>query len=414
MGLTLILLSSVATAAGADGFMEGLDTTLSLRGDAWSGTRQLDDVKGSGQISAWGQFKLTTESAGRLVGGGWLREHTGNDADTPRGRLRELYWLMEYDPFEVPFSIKIGRQLVVWGRADGLNPTDNLSQRDFTLLVPEDGDQRYGNEAVQVAVDTRIGQISGLWFARGVSYTIPLAQQASLTYAIEKPPEQAQWALKWEGSTDGMDGSLSYFNGIDPMPDLALAAVAPGGLTVLVRNHPMRVLGADLSLTRGDVVWRAEAAWTDTDSTGPSDFSRKKSQWWLVGGGEWTLGDTTTLGLQGSLQRVMDFASPDAPAAPFASEIAWRQAATSHQTAATQAGITWRLARRWLNDTLMAETSGVVVSTAGDGVWRTKMNYAVSDHWNLQVGSDYYFGPELSFFGQLNKNSLVYVQLRLS
>jgi hypothetical protein len=51
---------------------------------------------------------------------------------------------------------------------------------------------------------------------------------------------------------------------------------------------------------------------------------------------------------------------------------------------------------------------------SGSGVWRTKVDYALSDHWYLQAGGDYYFGTTQSYFGQLRKNRLAYVQLRYS
>ena len=160
------------------------------------------------------------------------------------------------------------------------------------------------------------------------------------------------------------------------------------------------------------MVWRGEAAWMQTDSAGTNDFTHKKPQLWLVAGGEWSFDNGTTLGMQAIFQHVKDFRSPDTIAESIAREIAWRQAATSNQTSVTQRGLTWRLAGRWWNDTLMAETSGVVIWPSRSGIWRTKLSYAIDDHWHVQAGTDYYFGPARSFFGQLDKNRLLYVQLR--
>jgi hypothetical protein len=145
---------------------------------------------------------------------------------------------------------------------------------------------------------------------------------------------------------------------------------------------------------------------------GAGDFAHKKPQLWLVAGGEWRLDHGATLGIQTILQHVKDFQSPDTIADPIAREIGWRQAATSNQTSATQRGLTWRLAGRWRNDTLTAEVNGVVMYPSRSGLWRTKLGYAIDDHWHVQAGTDYYFGPEQSFFGQLGRNRLAYVQLR--
>lgn len=61
--------------------------------------------------------------------------------------LRELYASYNWDQ---TFYLDVGRQIVVWGRADGINPTDNLSPRDYTRLVPDETDQRLGNDAIKL------------------------------------------------------------------------------------------------------------------------------------------------------------------------------------------------------------------------------------------------------------------------
>ncbi|MES2261193.1 MAG: hypothetical protein V4724_21970 [Pseudomonadota bacterium] len=403
----LWLLLATCLPAQAAELAERLDTTLTLRTDAWSGSRQLDDTGGIVQTAAWGRLALDLGEGGGIVASGWRGDRSGAHVAGPRGRVRELYWRDNLGPLE----LKLGRQLVVWGRADGVNPTDNLSPRDFTQLAPDDGDQRYGNEVAQLRLNTGIGSVSALWFPHAASHTLPLPAQPNLRYTVQAP-RASQWGIKWETVAEGVDGSISYFHGIDPMPDLALSGVDESGASIAVRNHPARVLGADISFTRGAIVWRAEAAAMQTGSGGSADFMHKKPQLWLVAGGEYGLDNGTTVGLQATILQVKNFLTPDSIADPLARAIAWRQAATSNQTSTSQKGITWHLARRWWNDTLMAETSGMLVWPSGSGIWRTKIDYAIDDRWHMQAGSDHYFGPKNSFFGQLGKNRLMYVQLR--
>jgi hypothetical protein len=407
-GWLVALAGSLSQVAFADDMALHFDSKLSLRTDVWSGSSQLDDTGAVGQGSVWGETKLKLSEQISFVGSAWARAQTPSDPDVPAGRLRELYWRYRGDVVDV----KLGRQMVVWGRADGLNPTDNLSPRDFTLLAPEDGDLRYGNEAAQVSVTSSVGVLTGLYFPSAASHTIALAPQQGVNYQVSEPPRTSQWGMKWDGSSEGVDGSISYFDGVDPMPDINYAGVAPTGLNIAVRNHAARYLGADISLVSNGVVWRAEAAWMQTQSAGRQDFTHKKPQFWLVGGAEWSLASSTTLGIQGTFQQVMNFESPDTLVDPLQREVAWRQAATSSQTAEYQTGMTWRLATRWRNDTVTTEVNGVLVFTSQSGLWRTKLDFALDDHWSLQGGTVYYFGPERSFFGQLHKNQLIYVQLR--
>ena len=52
-------------------------------------------------------------------------------------------------------DVRAGRQIIAWGRADGVNPTDNLSGQDLTLLVPDDVDRRLGTTAVRASYYAR-------------------------------------------------------------------------------------------------------------------------------------------------------------------------------------------------------------------------------------------------------------------
>jgi hypothetical protein len=384
----------------------GFDGTLSLRADAWSGERQLTDRHGAATVSAWASATLDGGEAGRIVGSGWLAAEHGTEAR--RSRVRELYWRADAGPF----NVRVGRQIIVWGRADGFNPTDNLAPRDFTLLVPEDGEARRGNDAVNVSASTGIGTVSLIGIARAASHTIPLPAMPGVRYVLGKSEKPTQWAAKWEGQADGIDGSLSYFDGADPMPTLLVGAIGAQGIDVLVRSERMRIFGGDVSLTRNGTIWRAEAAVARSDSAGAMDFSRKKSQWWVVGGGEWQFDDGVTLGLQATLQHVDHFASPDQlPDTPLR-ELAWRQLATSSQTSANQAGVIWRLAQRSHSDALLLELNGIAMWPTKSGLARAKAVYSVNNHVQLLAGADYYFGKQHSFFGQLQANRLAYVQVR--
>ncbi len=63
----------------------------------------------------------------------------GQGGDT-RTRLIEGYAAVHF----ARADLHLGKQIIAWGRADGINPTDNVSPCDFTLLLPFEDDQRFG------------------------------------------------------------------------------------------------------------------------------------------------------------------------------------------------------------------------------------------------------------------------------
>ncbi|WP_434652358.1 hypothetical protein J3P96_16260 [Pseudomonas sp. R3-56] len=381
-----------------------VDNTLSLRGGAWSGDRSLSQQTDIFTPSLWAHTRVLTDTLGQGVFDGWVGGQSRGEAR--HGLVREAYWRNDAGAM----SIKAGRQIIVWGRADGLNPTDNLSPRDFTKLTPEDGDQRYGNTALNISYEWDAGTLTAIWFPKAATHTIPLTKLANVDYDVRKP-DSSQWALKWDMTGDNVDGSLSYFDGFDPMPDLVPGLLTASGATVRVESQRTRFFGADISMARDGTLWHAEAAVSDTQSEGTNDFRHKKPQLWAVGGGEWRILDNTTLGLQLTYTHVFDYSNAKSLPPGFERQVAIRQAATSAQTSKDQLGFTWRLADTWFNDLLRVEISGVNAQTSGGGIARLKTDYAVTDRVKLASGFDYYYGAEDTFFGQLSDNKTVYVQV---
>lgn len=412
--LVIFFILSLPYAASAEGLTVLPQASFSLRADAWSGSRQRDDREGITQASVWTNGKVRVEDYGALVFDGWARDQTKRpdgppEAISPKLRVRELYWRYSLGGLDV----KAGRLMVAWGRADGVNPTDKLSAKDFTLLVPDDSDQRYGNDGIEVSKDTEVGRLTALWFAHAVSDTIPLTlNRLGVNYRVETPSNKPQWGLKWDANGAGVDGSISYFEGIDPNPSIRLDQVSAMGVTVGLFNQPIRMLGADISVNHRGAIWRGEIAATRPLQSDANPFFRSKPQVFGVFGGEFTPVDHATFSLQAIAKRVYQHVSPDVLADPIQREVAWSQVANSGQTAAVQRGLTLRYASRWLNDTLSLEASGLVLWPSKNGTWRTRLNYSLTDQCSILIGTDSFFGKQNTSFGQIQSNRLWYLQIR--
>lgn len=401
---TLAPLCFVSAVAMAD---VEIDNAISLRAGAWSGDRSLSTESDVFNSALWGRQRADLGDQGKVV-----FDWQVNAQSTSReraGLIREAYWQYYFGEH----TLKVGKQIIVWGRADGVNPTDNLSPRNFRVLTPEDGEQRYGNTAVNLSTDTDSGTLSAIWFPEAAVNTIPLQPISGVAYHTETP-RSSQWAIKWDRVFDNFDGSLSYFEGVDPMPVLVPGSLSATGAIVEVQAQSSRILGADFSVVQGSTIWRAEAAYTDTQSEGSRDFLHKKPQFRFVGGGEWQVASTATLGLQLTYTHVFDYANPEDLPLGFDRAVAIRQVATSAQTGPEQYGYTLRLADRWINDLLSVEFSAVANQSEGSGIARLKTSYAVTDRLSLKSGYDYYYGASDTFFGQLLDNKLLYAQIEYS
>jgi len=244
----------------------------------------------------------------RLFGSVELRADFANHA---RDRLyvNELYADVVYKKFD----LRVGRQLISWGKTDLVNPTDHLSPRDFTDPL-ESEDERIGVFAVRprlqwggvqwegAIVPLFTGSIMPVGRSRW-SPPFPLrAQDPSdpgqvirLNYEFMSPRVPAttvanvQYATRLSGSVRGWDLSLSYFDGWDDVPrlgtELSISDTGTGTVRITPEHLRKRAVGGDLATVVGPFTVRAETAYVRPDPLqGPDHFQ-------YVLGAERTFGD---------------------------------------------------------------------------------------------------------------------------
>ncbi|MCD4771838.1 MAG: hypothetical protein K8R41_00475 [Bacteroidales bacterium] len=182
-------------------------------------------------------------------------------------------------------DVKIGRQRIVWGTADKLNPTDNLNPYDLEDVL--DFGRHRGSDAI--SMDYYFNSefsMQGVFipffqpanmpigiFANALTPSMELPQGMTLmgfTDQINMPKynlgESSTAGLKFKGFAAGYDFSLSYIWGRDGMPIGTYNTFIPldtmGGISInsqlsFYRTH---IFGADMAGSIGGVgVW-AEAA----------------------------------------------------------------------------------------------------------------------------------------------------------
>ena len=163
-------------------------------------------------------------------------------------------------------DIRLGRQIISWGRADAINPTNNITPKDETVLSSEFDDTRLGNELIQVRSKIGPSSIQGIW----VPYYRPdvlLIAGAKIPSGIsisdpvypENLFKNGGYALRLECTLPSADGSLSYFNGYGTLPGFDVT-LSQAGLSLFPHAYRMQVGGADFSTAIGSFGVRGEAA----------------------------------------------------------------------------------------------------------------------------------------------------------
>ena len=392
-------------------FLERAGATVTFRAGLWSSTRELDPEGPFGAGMLWGKIARPITPRISVVGDGWMSLRGPFVRGDARGELREGFVTFTSGPIE----LRAGRQIIAWGRADGINPTDNLTAQDLTLLAPDDSDRRLGSTALRFTYSHRDISATAIWLPEFRSHRIPVPAALGDMEGAESEWGAKQFALRIEQTGRAIDWSISGFRGRDLAPDLGPAgqqARRPAGLSL--SHHDVRVIGADAAGNVGRYGLRAEAAYVVTEDRNGVDPFVKNPFLSLVAGGDRTFHEHLNINVQYLYRFVAHFTPPGSSASPFESLVAIEHAALSGQMRRHQHGASARISYKWLHDTLEAEVAAAGYARPRGGTLRPKITYAVSDRMKVLVGGELYRGDKASVFGILRDNSGAFAEVRWS
>lgn len=368
----------------------------------YSSSRELDrrnDLYGA-SLEPKLDLRFTPEAAihaeGRVIA-----QHPWKDSDAS---LREGYLDLAVEDAD----FRLGKQIVKWGRADTINPTDNLTPSDYTLLFPEDDDLKSGIPAVKATYNAGGYALTGIWLPRFQPSRIPLPIPRAQTREIlpARTLEHGGYAFKVDQSGGMVDWSLSYFDGYDPMPDLGVAD------RVTLTYPRIRTVGGDFAYTAGRYGLRGEAAYFFTPDRSGEDPFRKNPFFFYVLGLDRTYAEKLYLNFQFIQRIVTNFRDPRRIEEPMPREVAVTGAVLNNQIDEVTNSLSLKLQYKMFYETLKAEVSGIYNITRNDYLLRPRVYYAITDRYSVVLGGDLYRGRKESFFGLLKDNSLAFVELR--
>jgi len=382
------------------------ELTGSLRGGYWSSTRDLDRQHPLGGGMAWLKGTAPMPRHVTLFGEGWVAVRGPVDDADATAELREAYVAIALGNLDV----RAGRQIMAWGRADGVNPTGNLAAEDLTLLTPDDADRRLGVTSATVSYYVGGLSISGVWLPEFRGHRIALPGDGSVSFDETKRAWPGdQWALRAEHTGGAVDWSTSFFRGLDLSPDLEPAG-QPN--VVALRHRRIHVFGADAATTFGRYGLRAEGAYVRTEDGSGTDPFTKNPFVFVVVGGDRTFDGRLNVNVQYLARAVVRFRALPADSPPGVAAVAQAQAVLASQTRRTQHGASMRASYRWLHETLETEWAAVAYAGPRGVAMRPKVTYAVTDRVTLLAGADVFRGEDASVLGLLRPNSTVFLEAR--
>jgi hypothetical protein len=380
-----------------------------VRSDYYSASKRLDgqkslpgltfQPKALPKFGSWGDAKIE----GRITDDNLRRDNRF------QGRLLEAYanfYLGSVD-------LRVGKQVITWGRADALNPTDVLTPKDFTLLSARDEEERrIGTAALKANYYRGNYTLSLIWLPIFNPSTIPLTAPAGFRITEDKR-SQGRWteqgfAAKLDHTGGDFDWSFSYYHGLDVIP--TGRSVTPT-LTNLSHNR-IHMVGADFAKHLGRVGLRGETAYVHTQDPGGSDVVVKNPYVFTVLGADYDVTEDLNINLQAYQRIVVNYQDMFRIQDPAVRNVAVLNVIFHQQMDRIQEGITGRIKAQWWNDTLEAELLGVWNANRSDFFVRPSVAYAFTDTWKGFMGWDVFNGRRESLNGFLQNNTSFFAELR--
>lgn len=350
-----------------------------------------------------------------------LRFRNGHEFDEAISEIsiREAY----VDLYWGDMDLRVGQQIVVWGRADGFNPTNNITPQNMLTRSSVEDDRRLGNFLFRGHYNLQPLTLELIWVPQYRPSVLPTSLFPFPDFVTLGPPanpnselDNSSIAAKLDMGLSAWGASVSYFRGFMPLPGVypSFIGVVDGELEATIVNRPyqMQVIGADFSTTLGAFGLRGEVGFREPvdDYTDDVNVHVPNPDIQYVLGVDRTLGDFTVI-FQYIGRYVMEFEEFQGVGLPT------DQLYTTNRMVAGQLdemshAVFMRPALALMHETLNVELLAYYNITTEETLLRPILNYHVTDAMTFKVGADVYTGPENTLFGNVQDAlSSVFVEL---
>jgi hypothetical protein len=165
------------------------------------------------------------------------------------------------------FTAEAGKQLIRWGKADVLNPTDRFAPRDFLSVVDS---EVLGVLAGRAVWEGPSDSLEVVVQPRFTPSRLPLVNQRWTVLPDElrdvpleltsRYPGGSQFGIRWNHLGSGYEASLSYYDGHHYLP-LFEGSLTASGVRVQQFFPRLRTAGADAAVPLRWLTLKSEAAW---------------------------------------------------------------------------------------------------------------------------------------------------------
>lgn len=329
--------------------------------------------------------------------------------------LREAY----IDLFMKNFDLRLGKQQIIWGKADGVFITDIVSPKDLSeFLLPEFEEIRTGVTSMKLNfykgnnqfelvyvpkfTPTKLPAQTSIWYPTMSFPVVPTYDYS--TSQKEVNLENSEVFARYSFISSNIDFELvgGHFLYDDPAMHLTktidTATMQIKNLVVRPDYHRVNMFGGSFNLPIKSVVLRGEGAFYDgrffqtSDPMHKDATIEKNNLHYLVGL------DYTFKGIKLSAQFIQEYIL---------------EYETGIYNEEFENTMTFLAKKDFLREKLWVEVFSYIGLNDNDALLRPKITYSFSDGVELQLGANLFFGEE-GKFGQYDDNDMIFTKVKYS
>ncbi len=320
--------------------------------------------------------------------------------------LREAYFDYSADNW----NFRAGRQLIIWGAADGMRITDLVSPMDMTEFLARDYDDiRMPVEALRFQYFKGAMKLELVYIPIFKSFILPNNPKNPWAMTMTAPPnmqlrmmpakepeqtfENSEFGGRLTFNLAGLDFSLAGLYTFDKMP-IFMTNTDGANIIITPEYRRMTFVGGDFSKPLGQFVVRGEAAFNFNKylitKQMPTQLQKHNTLNSLIGV-DWYAPNEWMLSIQFSNNAIFDYKA---------------ELKDDENTSI----LTFNVSKSVLNSTL--KFSDFIYSDLKGGFFnRFSVDYSLSDQIHLLAGYDHFEGDD-GMFGIFKNNSEVWIKAK--
>jgi hypothetical protein len=297
------------------------------------------------------------------------------------------------------FTVDVGKQFIRWGKADIVTPIDHFAPRDFLGVIDN---EFLAVRGARASLQLRNESFDVVWVPFFTPSRTPLldqrwtvvpaaAEDVTLVDTSGPLPKRSQSGVRWGHLTGRYEFSLSYFDGLNHLPNIAVTQESAPLAADIAKIYPdLRAYGFDLAIPTPWATIKAEAAYSKSSTPATDNYvlyviqlERQAGEWMFVGG---YAGEVVTV------HRAQLAFAPDR-------------------------GLTKSIVARaaYTIDANRSTAFETIVRQNGHGAYvKGEYSQARGQHWRVTMTGALIRGEDDDFLGQYRLNSHVALSLRYS